>query len=189
MVKIKIIYKVYYEDELRLADLEELEREYKNIYGEFNVRLGDYYYLPYPSEETIGKNPEIFSEALLIHFEQLYLVAKSFKKQISDYVAIHYIESPWVWLEFRRINDYVYISELFYEAGDLGDFIVYKDNYFINSNRDKEKNICITVNEFIDQVESKIELFIQDLIKINPLLSKSSSIISFLSRTVRGDIR
>jgi len=185
----KIIYKIYYENELKSADLDELEKEFKNIYGEFNIVLGDNYYLPYPSEETIGKNPEIFSESLLVHFEQLLLVAKSFKEQFSDYVAIRYIESPWVWLEFRRSKDYVYISEIFYEAGDLGEFIVYKDKYFINSNREKDISICIKVNELIDEVVNKTEGFIQDLIKINPLIIKSSSITSFLSSTGRGDIR
>jgi len=64
----KIIYKIYYQNKLKTANLTQIEQELSNIYGEFNIVGGNQCYLPYPTEEQLGKNPELFSELLLTYF-------------------------------------------------------------------------------------------------------------------------
>ncbi|WP_214629723.1 hypothetical protein [Paenibacillus agaridevorans] len=183
----KIIYKIYYEEELKAANLLQLEQEHNQIYGEFNIVFGSQYYLPYPTEETIGKHPEIFSELLLTHFDQMNLVCMSLGEQVTNYVAIRYIESPWVWLEYKRVNDRIFVSEIFHEDGGPNSYVSFEEEYFQRSK--KEKIACIPLNELLVEVTRKTNSFIEELQKINPLLSESKAIKSFLSNTRRGDIR
>jgi hypothetical protein len=185
----KIIYKIYYQNDLITANLSQIEQEHRNIYGEFNIVAGNQCYLPYPTEEQLGKNPELFSELLLTHFEQLNIVARTFEEQNSNYVAIRYIESPWVWLEFKRINDLVYVSEIYLSDGDIKQLISYEEHHFTGSRVEEGFSICITIAELLIEVNTKTNIFIEELKRLNPILIESSSIKNFLRNSRRRDIR
>jgi len=81
-------------------------------------------------------------------------------------------------LEFKRINGFVYISEIYFNDGDNGQLICYEEQHFKHSSKAEGFSICITIAELLIEVNTKTNMFIEDLKRLNPLLIESSSIFN-----------
>ncbi|MCK4261366.1 MAG: hypothetical protein KAX49_20515 [Halanaerobiales bacterium] len=116
---------------------------------------------------------EIFEELLVLWFTLLNKVIHKLTE--SKYVALSLIENNSTWIEFRVDNTYLKVSMIsmkFYE--DNIPLIITEPNKHIEYL--EWKNIKITREEFVNEVISKTDLFIQFIEQINPSLLESFSI-------------
>ena len=180
---------------LKNISIKEFEEEYGMIYGAFELLINDqmYNYIvrykdqKFCDEKEKEEFDDLFELQDIISLWIIIFLKICIELKRKDYVAIMDIESK-NWIEFKRINNELYISQIEEEkvkSKIKNSYIVKVYNKFYDE--DKNKNIFfkeekINFEEFISGIQITAKRFIKEIKEINPVLLKSKEVSSIIKK-------
>lgn len=184
-MKLIIIYN-FDKKNLSKISLENFEKEYEEIYGQFELKIfnNSFRTINFDCEKNNHFSSKVeekkFYETLpteIINawFYNLLLVA--IHLNFNNYIAIQDIESS-LWLEFYKENNKLKIGLLIGDHSNIEKTILYSPKEFKYIWQAKE----IEYNTFLVELYLKTKKFILEIQTINPLLLKSKAINQLLEK-------
>lgn len=187
MFKIKYFIYDSFKEKIRFLDLETFNKEEHEIYGTFEIRVNDRirgFVIDYSKEVFITEYEKKSFDSIWDMIDNLTFWINIFLKvginliNGNKYIAFRDIESI-NWLEFKKIDEYIYISEIEGEKfpKNFQQTLVFNKMYNDDRNIKNEdffKNERVNFEEFIKEIKDISKKFILEVTEINPALLYNS---------------
>jgi hypothetical protein len=184
MSKFKIKFYILKNDleEMRTMNLQELESEYGNIYGQFTFEIDDYEYIFFTEEDTMPADI-MPTECIDLHFYNLIKVIR--KLSYENIAYMNYIENDWTWIRFELVNDKVVVCELYRKHNSIENFSFSKldqvnEEYFKDA-KVVSKMYEIDYSQFVSEVNYNLKKFVAILKETNELQSYNKHLVRLMN--------
>ncbi|GMQ57182.1 hypothetical protein AN1V17_15770 [Vallitalea sediminicola] len=185
-----IKFKVFDEDlnEMKVMNLEEFEREFTSIYGNYCMSVegeGYPYYLP---DKLIFSNFED-SQLIDVHLNSLIYVVENLNKYDSFFIK--YVENSVTWLLIQKQGNIILLSEIrkLYTVemnNHLKGGYVITNKEFFNEVELIWGPISINLDEFVDEVINATHILFKVIGEVNQQFQRScvmNKVFSFVNKT------
>lgn len=162
---INIKFKVFDEDikEMQNLSKENFQKEYTSIYGNYCMVVNNNGYpLLYP-DDLIYSDLEV-SELISTHINSLITVYNNLDTYNSVYIK--YVENSHSWLQVKRVNEVLYISDIVREYEDE------MNNYLVDGYALLEDRFFNDVEVVWGEIKVFIDEFRQEVVRAATLLSE-----------------
>ncbi|MTI48425.1 MAG: hypothetical protein FH761_11325 [Firmicutes bacterium] len=175
MMNIK--FKVFDEhlNEMKEMTLEDFEREFTSIYGNYCMVVNNEGYPCYFPDELIYSDIEI-SELIDSHLNSLVFVVENISKY--DAFFITYVENSFTWLSIKKEGNTLQVSEISkYYTQDMNKYFkggyVLTNKKFFNEVEVIWGPVSISVDEFIEEVISATQKLVKIIGGVNTQFLRS----------------